>query len=283
MWTGLTREKVIEIAERYDVARGMCSPECRSARKRAQDQQYRREGRYRPYERRGLRRTYTGACVVCGLAFSSKNKGTRTCGSKCGAILNGRIRTERARVRNSRRCELCDTAFRPANPSAKQRRAGHQQRFCSSKCANPATNQRGEHDQGFSNDAKPRSWSRPIADRGNVGVATKDQNWSKSPISTDCTNWRTEFAGSSAFQNFPGTRPCVSWRTRPPPSRRSLEAMKSGWRSVSAIGFVPDTTEWMTSYSLIKSGAVRRCRPTWIWRSFSTGARRPVGAKCGHG
>jgi hypothetical protein len=121
-----------------------CSPECRRARKQGQDQQYRREGRYRPYERRGLRRTYTGTCVVCGLAFSSKNKRTRTCGSKCGAILNGRIRTERARGRNSRRCELCDSAFQPANPSAKQRRAGHQQRFCSSKCANAARRPRGK-------------------------------------------------------------------------------------------------------------------------------------------
>jgi glycosyltransferase involved in cell wall biosynthesis len=157
-----------------------CSPECRRARKQGQDQQYRREGRYRPYERRGLRSTYTGTCVVCGLAFSSKNKRTRTCGSKCGAILNGRIRTERARVRNSRRCELCDSAFQPANPSAKQRRAGHQQRFCSSSPSK-------------------------IGPTAEAPVAAE----SESPLriklveEPDCTSWRTEFAGSP-YKTFQG-------------------------------------------------------------------------------
>jgi hypothetical protein len=113
--------------------RKLCSEPCRVARKRSQDRQYRAEGRYPP------RRTiYRGSCVVCGAPFESINKPTRACRPGCGSVLSGRIRTERARERNKRNCERCGLPFLPSNPSAKQRRAGHRQLFCSVSCANAA-------------------------------------------------------------------------------------------------------------------------------------------------
>jgi hypothetical protein len=114
-----------------------CSFECRDARKRAQDQRYRREGRYRQ-RKRGRRTIYAGICVVCEASFTAKNKPTRTCSQKCGAILNGRTRTDRAKARNRRQCPICRRSFWSRNPSAKQRRNGYIQKHCSYECAKVA-------------------------------------------------------------------------------------------------------------------------------------------------
>jgi hypothetical protein len=111
-----------------------CSPTCRASRKRAHDRRYRAEGRYTA----GNRKSYSGICSVCAAPFVSQNRPTKTCSRQCGAIWNGRVRTERARARNARHCELCGAAFQPSNPSARQRRAGHRQKFCSTECANLA-------------------------------------------------------------------------------------------------------------------------------------------------
>jgi hypothetical protein len=69
-----------------------CSPTCRASRKRAHDRRYRAEGRYTA----GNRKSYSGICSVCAAPFVSQNRPTRTCSRQCGAIWNGRLRTERS-------------------------------------------------------------------------------------------------------------------------------------------------------------------------------------------
>jgi hypothetical protein len=74
--------------------------------------------------------------MVCGAPFAARNKPTRTCSRRCGAILNGRIRTDRAKARSRRQCPICGRSFWPSNPSARQRRKGYIQKHCSYECAN---------------------------------------------------------------------------------------------------------------------------------------------------
>jgi DNA-directed RNA polymerase subunit RPC12/RpoP len=109
--------------------RRFCGDACRLTRRAQQAEQYHREGRY---PRRHT--IYAGKCAVCGKPFESLNKRQMTCSPRCGKIQGDRTRSANARARNTRPCEHCGTPFLPANPNAKQRRAGHVQRWCSPEC-----------------------------------------------------------------------------------------------------------------------------------------------------
>jgi hypothetical protein len=104
-----------------------CGPECKALRQGAQRKRYHREGRYAPA-------TVEKTCVMCGGTFRTVTKDQPTCGRTCGAKLAARTTgpslAAKARARNERPCPVCERLFVPANPSARQRRAGYVQQTC---------------------------------------------------------------------------------------------------------------------------------------------------------
>lgn len=118
--------------------RRFCSHACRVARQKAQNLVARRAWK-NPYVRA---KPIAARCVICGTAFETVHRKTKTCGPSC-ANRYRKARTEATRHANAmakrtRTCSQCSTNFIARNPSGAERRASHVQKYCSVACANAA-------------------------------------------------------------------------------------------------------------------------------------------------